>query len=588
MIMLNKIRMNKENKKFHKLSLSTFFNKKMMCSTMLCAFLSAQGAAISMTGAPLSNDLAQERVLGIEPVHPAPASAVYHRESFESSKQNETSISFNLSTVVDSFLNLDSSVSNIYENLDEKARQRHEFIETTKRFNQGNVSVAYNDYAKIVSEIDNDITLIVFSKSMYEIGFFTLGDLGLAKVKNQTYFESQINNLKKSYKDSYPLDKQEEIYLAKAYSSIYFDNTPEETAFDLSKKTSLMEKSDYANFVMAQALLESRQYQQALMFIDEAIKRNPENPSYICYRAKVLNNSGKSKEALKYLEKYEASDIITPEFKNEISIEKEDILASLSNNENDKRYHLININYLKGNYYKVINECQNILNFNKNNYKILTLQAQSQLNVGKIELAKKNLKSSFELNKHYAPTLSSLGDIAYLEGDETKAVEYYKKAAKFDKTDLMTQFKLLICFQKTPGNEKTISKIEKQIETLKGKKSLFYEYYMASITILKNDPVKKREYLLKALGENLLFENAQSAYLAYLNENKKYKPMENFLHMISFVNNYNYNYYYYKGLSKIAAGDRLSAKENIEHCISLNPDFEPADKLLSDLKENVI
>ena len=115
-----------------------------------------------------------------------------------------------------------------------------------------------------------------------------------------------------------------------------------------------------------------------------------------------MNNSGKSKEALKYLEKYEISDTITPEFRNEISIEKERVLANLSNNENDKRFHLINVNYLKGDYYKAINECQNILNFNKNNYKILTLQAQSQLNVGKDELAKKNLLSSLKLNKNYA------------------------------------------------------------------------------------------------------------------------------------------------------------------------------------------
>ena len=201
---------------------------------------------------------------------------------------------------------------------------------------------------------------------MYEIGFFTLGDVAISKIKNRTYFAGQIENLEKSYKDSYNLEKGEEIYLTKAYSSIYFDNTPEETAFDLNKKTGLMEKSDYANFIMAQALLESRQYQQALMFIDEAIRKNPENPSYICYKAKILNNSGKSKEALKYLEKYEISDTITPEFRNEISIEKERVLANLSNNENDKRFHLINVNYLKGDYYKAINECQNILNFNKN------------------------------------------------------------------------------------------------------------------------------------------------------------------------------------------------------------------------------
>ena len=584
MMTLNKTRMNKKNKKVHKISISAFFNKKMMCATMLCAFLSAQNMAFSFTNFPVNNE--EERVLGIERVRPAIYSGSNNKE--ENSKGQETTISFNLSTVVDSFLNLDSNVSNTYENLDEKARQRQEFIETTKRFNQGNVSVAYNDYSKIVSEIDNDIALIIFAKSMYEVGFFTLGDVSLSKVKNQTYFEGQINHLKKSYKDNYPLDKQEEIYLAKAYSSIYFDNTPEETAFDLSKKTSLIEKSDYANFVMAQALLESRQYQQALMFIDEAIRKNPENPSYICYKAKILNNSGKSKEALKYLEKYEISDTITPEFRNEISIEKERVLANLSNNENDKRFHLINVNYLKGDYYKAINECQNILNFNKNNYKILTLQAQSQLNVGKDELAKKNLLSSLKLNKNYAPTLSALGDISYLEGDNLKAAEYYKKAAKLDKNDLMAQFKLLICYKKTPGNEKTIAKIEKQIEILKGKKSLFYEYYLASISILKNDKSLKREYLLKSLAENLLFENAQNAYLALLNENKRYKHMENFLHMISFTNNYSYGYYYYKGLSEMAGGSREQAKINMKYCISINPDFEPADKFLSDLDGNVI
>ncbi len=553
-------------------------NKKIICSILLCAFVLMQKEAFCAVNFPV-NDKGHERVLGIEPIHPAVNKEI---------KTQETNISFNLSTVVDSFLNLDSSLSNNYENLDEKARQRQDFIDTTKRFNQGNVSVAYNDYLKILSEIENDISLLVFAKSMYEAGFFTLADVSIAKIKNQTYFQNQINNLKNSYQGNYPLDKQEEIYLAKAYSSIYFDNTPEETAFDLSKKQTLLEKSDYANFIMAQALLESRQYQQALMFIDEAIKRNSNNPSYICYKIKILNNSGKHKEALKYLEKYENSDIITPEFSNKFLIEKENVLADLSNNENDKKFHLISVNYLKGDYYKVINECQNILNFNKNNYKILTLQAQSQLNTGKDELAKKNLLSSFNLNKNYAPTLSSLGDISYLEGDNLKAIEYYKKASKINKNDILTQLKLVMCYKKTTGNEKTIAKIEKQIETLKGKKSLFYEYYIASITILKNDETQKREYLLKALSENLLFEGAQNAYLAYLNENNKQRPMKNFLHMISFVNNYNYGYYYFKGLSEMAGGNKELALEDMKRCVSINPDYEPAKKFLDNYETGII
>ena len=104
----------------------------------------------------------------------------------------EFSKAFNLITVVDNFLNLEGDSKSAYDSLDEKARQRQEFIETTRRFNQGNVSVAYNDYSKIISEMDNDIALLIFSKSMYKIGFFTLGDVAISKIKNQTYFSKQI------------------------------------------------------------------------------------------------------------------------------------------------------------------------------------------------------------------------------------------------------------------------------------------------------------------------------------------------------------------------------------------------------------
>ena len=94
-----------------------------------------------------------------------------------------SSKAFNLITVVDTFLSLDDNVKNDYENADERTRQKQEFIDTTRRFNQGNVSLAYNDYSKIISELDNDIALFVFSKSMYEIGFFTLGDVAISKIK---------------------------------------------------------------------------------------------------------------------------------------------------------------------------------------------------------------------------------------------------------------------------------------------------------------------------------------------------------------------------------------------------------------------
>ncbi len=498
----------------------------------------------------------------------------------------DTSKAFNLMTVVDNFLNLDGDTKSAYETLDEKTRHRQEFVETTRRFNQGNVSVAYNDYLKIITEIDSDIALLMFSKSMYEIGFFTLGDVAISKIKNQSYFALQIENLKKSYKDTFALDKQEEIYLAKAYASIYFDNTPEETAFDLSKKTGLMEKSDYANYVMAQALLESRQYQQALMFIENAIAKNPKNPAYLTYKINIMDKSGKHKEALKLLEKYENSDIITPEFKIKILVQKEDILANLSANENEKKFHQININYINGNYYKVINECQNILNFNKNNYKILTLQGKSLLNVGKTDLAKKVFLQSFNINKGYSETLLGLGDISYIEGDFKKSAEYYKKALKGDKNNTVIMTKLFIVYKNIPSSEKTLANLEKQLKAIKT--NFFYENYIAAASMLKNNQTLRKEYLLKSLNGNLMFENARNEYLAYLNENKKQKGLQNFLYIVSFVNNFDYTYYYYRSIVENILGNRDIALNNVKHCVSLNPDFEPAGKLMLELEGSLI
>jgi len=501
---------------------------------------------------------------------------------------DDTSKAFNLMTVVDNFLNLDSDNKSAYESLDEKAKQRREYIETTRRFNQGNVSVAYNDYLKIITELDNDISLLVSAKSMYEIGFFTLGDVAISKIKNRNYFAGQIENLKKTYKENHALDKGEEIYLAKAYASIYFDNTPEETAFDLSKKSGLMEKSGYANFIMAQALCECRQYQQALMFIENALLKNPENPGYITYKVKILNLWGKNKEALKYLDKYENSNIITPDYEEKFNLEKENVLASISGDENDKKFHQIRKYFIEGNYYKVINECRNILNFNKNNYKILTLQAQSFLMTGKDDLAKKGFRASYDINKNYVPTLIGLGDCAFLDNNPEDAAIYYKKALKINRENDLVKLKIAALCEnfKDVKDSKTLAKLQKDIKSqnVSESKHLYYEYYIVSVTNFKNNPQKRRQYLLKSLSDNFLYKNSQDAYFAYLKENKKFRQMKNLLDVVAFINGFDYRYYYYRGASDLYLNDLVSAQENASHALSLNPDFEPASALLLEIK----
>lgn len=504
--------------------------------------------------------------------------------SFAEEVQNAQN-AFNLTTVMDNFLNLEPETKNVYDTLDEKTRQRQEFADTSRKFNQGNVSVAYNDFASIISELDNDLALFVTATTMYDIGFFTLGDVAISKIKNHGYFDEQITLLKKSNKALYPLDKQEEIFLAKAYTSILYDNTPEETAFDLSKKTSLLKKSDYANYIMSQALLESRQYQQALMYIDTAIEKNPKSLKYASFKVEVLTRAKKYKEALKYLQEQELK--ISPDFKMTFLNHKENILAGLSNDENEKKFYQISVIYNDGNYYKVINECRNILNFNKNNYKILTLQAKSFLNTGNIELAEKGFTASYDINKKYLPTLIGLADTYYIKKDFVHAEEFYKKALKIKKSDPETLLKLSILYNQTADLQsvKKLAKLKK--ETDKVLKNSFYEYYLVATTIFKDNPNLRRDYLMKALVINPTFKPAISEYFAYLNDTDKQTGLQNFLYFVSFSNNLSYSYYYFRGIVEKNLGNKQDALANLRRCLVLNPDYEPAFRLLNDINSSL-
>ena len=72
--------------------------------------------------------------------------------------------------------------------------------------------------------------------------------------------------------------------------------------------------------------------------------------------------------------------------------------------------------------------------------------------------------------------------------------------------DIIENLSLLPSTVNLSGAEIELIGVDRREYILKDKKSLFYEYYLASITILKNDKSLKREYLLKSLAENLLFE----------------------------------------------------------------------------------
>lgn len=493
--------------------------------------------------------------------------------------QEEKSGIFSLTTIMDSFLNLGGQSENA--NLDESEKQRVAFVNATKKFNQGNVVVAYDEFENLSNSINSDYALLVFAKSMYEIGFFSIGTKSLEKIKHKKFVQDTIDDLKKCYLPSFTLDKNEEIYLAKAYSSIHYDNSAQEISFELNKNEALTGKSDYANYILSQAMSESRQYQQALNFINKASSMNKTNLSYLNFKVKTLNALNKNKEALEIIEQIEKNNANEHIFKNSFMLQKETILANLSKDEQDRKYHQTMKTFMEGNYQKAIEDCKNILSFDKKNYKILTLLAMGQFVTGDRQSAKKNYLASYEINKNYPYTLSGLGDVKFLEYDLEGAIKYYKKALSQNPKDQTSALKLALIYKNDTKYEKDLKNLEKKLAKMDP--APFMSYHSIAATIAKDNKNLRREYIRRATAINPLYENGWVAFLNYELENKDLDGAKNFLYMISFSNRTNYIYFYLNALYDIALNRTNSAIVNLRNCLSLKPDFEDANKKLIQL-----
>ena len=486
---------------------------------------------------------------------------------------------FSLTTIMDTFLNFGQNAN--LENLEENERQRLAFVEATKKFNQGNVVVAYSDFENLLEVINSDYALLVFAKSMYEIGLFSVGNKSLEKIKHKSFLKDLVENLKNSYLPLYTPDKNEEIYLAKAYSSIHFDNSAQEIAFELNKNTEIMSKSDYANYILAQAMKETGQYQQALIFVNKARQMNPKNVAYINFEVNILTNYKKYKDALKLIELNENLIENNYIFKNNFMVQKQNILANLTKDDSEKKYYLAYKTFLEGNYQKAIKDCKNIVNFDKNNYKALTLMALGQFISGNTEEAKKNYLKSYEINKNYPLTLSGLGDCKFLEYNLEQAAQYYKKALSKDPNDQTSALKLALIYKNNPKYSKDLKNLEKKLAKMNP--TPYMSYQSIAATIARGNQNLRGEYIKKATSINPLYENGWVAFLNYELDNKHLDVAKNFLYMISFSNRTNYTYFYLNALYDIKTGKKERAVVNLKNCLSLNPDFEEASKKLLEL-----
>ena len=489
---------------------------------------------------------------------------------------------FNLANIVDSFLTNDNTQND--SAIDEKSKVRKEFISITSKFNQGNAKVAYDEYSKLIAKVQNDTSLLALSKVFYEIGFFSLGDKAIEKIVYKNQFYDNILDLEASYKPKTSLTGEEEIYFAKAYSNIYFNNSADETIAELLEKKTQYIKNDFYNSILARAYFETRQYNLALNTINKAISLNPSNISYQIFKVETLIQNKKYSEAKKLIEKIEKTKLLIT-YKPKLEILNEIVLAQVSSNSSEKKYHIANKNFLEGNFEKVKKDCLNILNFDKDNDKITSLYAKSELALGNVERANVYFVNSYKIDKNNLDTLIGLGDIRYLHGDYKNAIKMYKKARSKDSKNYEIIIKLALAQRQYAKYPKEIKKLELLLDKMP--KNDYLAYYNCAISVAQKNSVLKEDYLKRALGVNPLYENALGELIELNLKNKNYKVAKGLIYNVSFTLEKNYYYYYLCALYSQAMNKKDEAIQFFKTSLNLNPAFEIANtKLLKLIPDN--
>ena len=495
-----------------------------------------------------------------------------------SSKQNASPNYFNLANIVDTLINNDNETVQDETKEDDEAI-RKKFVSSTSKFNQGNAKVAYDEYEALIEELDNDTSLLTLSKVLLEVGYFSLAQKAWDKIIYKNQFELNINELKKSYLPEFTLSKDDEIYFAKLYSGIYFDNSANEVINELQAKKKEYQTNDYANFMLSRANLAQKKYSQALNSINKAINLNPDNVNYYLFKVDILLEAKKYKDAKSLIEKIE-KDKLSINFIDLIQSKKQTILAYNSKDEREKKYYILNKEFLEGNFEKTKKDCQNILNFDKDNAKIISLYAKSELALGNIERANSFFVNSYKIEKDNLDTMIGLGDIRYIHEDYKNAIKIYKKALKKDKNNYEIIIKLALVQRQYAKYPKELKKLELLLDRMP--KTQYLSWYKAAISIAQKNDVLKEEFLKRTLGVNPLYENALGELVGLELKNKNFINAKGLIDTASYTLSKNYYYYYLLGMYNQATEKKRDAVRYYKTSLNLNPNFETANiKLLN-------
>jgi tetratricopeptide (TPR) repeat protein len=440
---------------------------------------------------------------------------------------------------------------------------------------QSNVRSSYQDFKMLIDNVvPDDYIYMRLTREMASIGFFSLAELSMSKIQDNDISNLIEEDIKHYYFPNYRLTYKDQIYLAEIYSNIMYNDQSREATSELIKQSSLLNDSDYANYLVAFGSMKNGDIKQAEKSIDNAILKNPQNINYKRLKAEIYSQSAKPQDGVKYLNDLKTEDINTVVFDKQLHSSQQYILYKAAKNDYWKKYHLAYYYYDENEFTKALRVLQTSISGKKNiNKEVYALTAKVYFGMKEFEKAQDYAMKSIDIDPTHSEALIVLGDVALRNGDIKAAENYYKKATAKDTTKT-AEIKLAQVYEKE-NNIKKAKEIYSKILKISSKS---YEAYY-QMALLEKD--REEAYLKKSLAINPNFKDGWIDLARLEISKNSYDKAISYLNIAKYIDENDYRYYYYLGLVMKNKGLTTEADKNFEKSLNLNPNYELAKEELN-------
>lgn len=437
-----------------------------------------------------------------------------------------------------------------------------------ERFKNSNTKPAYDDLKNLFENADaNDYFYMKMAEEMANIGFFSLSDLAMSKIKEKEIANIVVEDIRHYYFPKHAMRLKKELYLAELYANIVYNEQSSEVLNELNTMDASQDGMDYANYLHAFALVKNNDFVNAKSYIEKAISINPQNLNYQALQVEILAGMNQPKDALKVINKLKKQQIYSITFTNKINSLQEYVFYKLAKKDSAKNYHLGYYYYWENAYEKAIRTLLSIEKKNKDVTALLARVYYDSQDFDKAYGCAVRAKSSALANE-------VLGDYYFDKNDFPAALKAYSKASSQDKKQLKYREKLAQCYLELGETSKAKKLFE---DVIMASNNAYRSYY----NLAKLDSAKELPYLRKSVAINVMFLDGWLALAESEMRRENLNSAGKYLKIVKSIDENNFKYYYYLGLLCNKEGRKGEAAQNFQKSLLLNPEFKPAKEALN-------